>query len=230
MKFAGIIFTRAGSKRVLGKNLINLAGKPLIYYSIRALLSSEIDDLLFFSDSINILDKAAELGVIKNNCFLLTENQTNDSMDLDTVIYQACFDNYKSYFEEYDFLVLVQATSPLLTCEEINRGINLMKTGKYDSVFSVVKSNDILIWNKNYMPINYNPENRRVSQVRGDDSLIYIETGGFYIISKSCFEKYKCRICGRIGVCEIPFWSQFEVDTYEDLFNIQKLLVSESVI
>jgi len=51
-----------------------------------------------------------------------------------------------------------------------------------------------------------------------------IETGGFYIFSRSSFSKYNNRLGGKIGYVEIPFWRSFEVDSHEDLENIAKLM------
>ena len=42
MKIIGIIPARAGSKGIKNKNIININGKPLIYYTIQAVKKSKL--------------------------------------------------------------------------------------------------------------------------------------------------------------------------------------------
>ena len=58
-----IITARGGSKGIPGKNIIDLAGKPLIQYTIDAALGSDnIDRTIVTSDDDEILRISQELG------------------------------------------------------------------------------------------------------------------------------------------------------------------------
>ena len=55
-KIIAIITARAGSKRLPNKNILNINGKPIIYYSIKAALKSKfIDRVILSTDSKKIL-------------------------------------------------------------------------------------------------------------------------------------------------------------------------------
>jgi len=63
MKTLGIIPARGGSKRVPGKNIRFLSGKPLIAYTIATAIKSEfIDRVIVSTDDIEIADISAALG------------------------------------------------------------------------------------------------------------------------------------------------------------------------
>ena len=96
-----------------------------------------------------------------------------------------------------------------------------MQTGEYDSVFSVCTEHWIPKWTLDLKPINWSPENRPRRQ---DICEEYVENGAFYITSKEQFMKSGIRYGGRKGIVEMPFYRSFQVDTYEDLEIIKKLL------
>ena len=52
----------------------------------------------------------------------------------------------------------------------------------------------------------------------------YVENGAFYITTKEQFIKSGIRYGGTKGIVEMPFYRSFQVDTYEDLETIKKLL------
>ncbi len=59
MKRLCIIPARGGSKRLPGKNIKLLNGKPLIFYTLDAVITSQVfDKIIFTSDNDEILDKA----------------------------------------------------------------------------------------------------------------------------------------------------------------------------
>ena len=80
-----IIPARSGSKRIKNKNIINFAGKPIIYWSILAAKKTKLfDKIVVSSDGYKILDISKKYGVdiykrpkiylqIKQACFHLLE-------------------------------------------------------------------------------------------------------------------------------------------------------------
>jgi CMP-N,N'-diacetyllegionaminic acid synthase len=213
MKFASMIPARGGSKGIPRKNLINVVGRPLISYAINASLSSNINETWVSTDDEEIAKVAISFGsnVLKRPAELAQDNSpTEDAI-------QHFIDNVQT-----DYVVLIQPTSPLVTCDDINNGINVMLQGKYDSIFSAVQSNDILVWNENMTPVNYNPFNRGNRQNR--KQIIYIETGGFYIFSKKGFDINKNRLHGKIGISDIHLHRSFEIDEIEDIKFIEKVM------
>jgi CMP-N,N'-diacetyllegionaminic acid synthase len=218
MKVVSLIPARGGSKGIPRKNLTILAGKPLIYYAIKALQESLADEVWVSTDDKEIKDASLVFGaeVLDRPSELAGDKSTTEEVMLHFI------ENVDT-----DILILVQCTSPLVRAQDINDGIKMVKSKIYDSVFSAVSlaKNDILLWSeyKSYFtPMNYDIIDRGRRQER--EGNLYIETGSFYITTRNGFINSKCRLNGRIGVVEIPLWNMFEVDTIEDLKNIEKLM------
>lgn len=215
MKIVGLIPARGGSKGIKRKNVVMLAGYPLIAHSILTLKAVGLDDVWVSTEDKLIGDEARSYGasIIERPLKLAGDDSNIESAIEHFLTKVAC-----------DVIVLIQPTSPMLRSEDLYRGITKFFIGDFDSVFSVVKTNDMLIWDENLKPLNYNPRDRGTRQTRKD--CLFIETGGFYIFKVSVFKENCCksRIEGKIGVSEVSFWTSFQVDAKIDLTNISKLM------
>jgi len=137
--FLAIIPARGGSKRLPRKNVLDLNGKPLIAYSIEAGLdSSYIDKVMVTSDDDEILTISKKYGAV-------TINRPNElASDIATTFdaIKHTVDNY----EKYDYIVLLQATSPLRDEKHIDEAIELLELKKADAVVSVCKMDHSPLW------------------------------------------------------------------------------------
>ena len=206
-KICSIILARGGSKGIKNKNLVHINKKPLIYYSIKESLKSNVNETWLSSDSDKILKVASKYGakVLKRPKFLATDKSTSES---------AIFHFLNNV--ECDILVFIQPTSPMILSSDINKG--LKKLSRYESVISVSEINQ-LIWFGNNATYDINNRKRRQ-----DDKKTFIETGSFFVIRKKHFIKYKNRIGGRIGFVKIERERSFDIDTKDDLKIVRKLL------
>ena len=137
--FLAIIPARGGSKRLPRKNVLDLNGKPLIAYSIEAGLdSSYIDKVVVTSDDDEILTISKKYGAV-------TINRPNElASDIATT-----FDAIKHTVdncEKYDYIVLLQPTSPLRDEKHIDKAIELLELKKSDAVVSVCKMDHSPLW------------------------------------------------------------------------------------
>jgi N-acylneuraminate cytidylyltransferase len=123
--------------------------------------------------------------------------------------------------QDFDILVFIQPTSPLIKSKYINQGLKMVLSGEYDSVFSVYEEHWIPRWNKDGTPDNWNISNRPMRQ---DIPKKYVENGAFYITSRELLLKNKNRYSGRIGMVEMAYSKSFQVDSFDDLLIIEKLL------
>lgn len=130
MKRLCIIPARGGSKRLPGKNIKPLNGKPLVFYTIDAVLKSDMfDKVIFTSDDDVILDTISNnysstvLEVIKRP----SELATDTSKVIDTVMY--------FLDDEYDQTWLTLPTSPLKVAEDFIHSSKLLDNNT-DSVLS----------------------------------------------------------------------------------------------
>lgn len=217
-KVVALIPARKGSKGIPNKNMALLFRRPLIEYSFQSALKASVHEVWCSTDSDEILHFASLIGVkgLKRPAELAT-----DTASIESVI--------EHFLNNVDcsYTVLIQPTSPLLLPQHINKCLTefFQNLDKYDSAFSVysMEKNDILFWDREtMMPVNYDHLNRGRRQERKDRYVV--ETGGFYIFSKEKFLETKCRIGEKPLLFEVPFWSSFEVDTPEDLKNIEKLV------
>lgn len=142
-----IIPARGGSKGLPGKNIKPLNGKPMIAYSIEAALNSKyISNVYISTDDQEIYDIALEYGA--KGSFLRPDYLAgDDSLAVDNYIYT--LDRLHSELDENveDFVVL-QPTSPLRTCEDIDKAIELYRERNADSVVSYTEEHHPISWHK----------------------------------------------------------------------------------
>ena len=125
MKILGIIPARAGSKGIKNKNIIDLGGKPLISWTIKSAIKSNLDEIIVSTDSIKIKNVS-----IKNGCkvpFLRPKHLSKDnSKTVDVAIHAINFYKKKNIF--FDAIMILQPTCPFRSIEDM--GIQPQSTRK----------------------------------------------------------------------------------------------------
>ena len=212
MKIVSLTLARGGSKGLPRKNLALLQGRPLIYYAIEASKTSKVDQTWVSTEDKEIASVSLSLGA--------SVIDRPDDLATDT---SKCEESLLHFAENVDFdiIVFIQTTSPLVTSEDINKGIDLLQTGDYDSVFSVTEEHWVPKWTKDMTPINWDHFKRPRRQ---EMETTFIENGAFYITTKNFLLKHKNRYGGNIGYVEVPLSRSFQIDSLEELELIGKLL------
>ena len=206
---------RGGSKSIPLKNIKILAGKPLVYWTIKAAVEcSEIALIYVATDNQKIRSTIENFKFNKVKVIERSEATATDTASTESAMIE--------FAEKYEFekICLIQATSPLLTAEDLTRGFNAVKEA--DSVLSVVRQKRFL-WKQNEFaePLNYNYNNRpRRQEFDG----FLVENGAFYITSRVDLLKSRCRISGRIKVVEMSEDTYFEIDEPSDWIITEHLL------
>ncbi len=136
LKVLGIIPARGGSKGIPSKNIKELDGMPLIAYTIRAAISSNLTHVIVSTDSQTIADIAIRYGA--NVPFLRPDNLATDTASSMPVAIHGLLEMEKLYECQYDAVMLLQPTTPFRTTEDINSAISLLIEKDTDSVISVV--------------------------------------------------------------------------------------------
>lgn len=146
-KILMLIPARGGSKRLPRKNVLPLAGKPLICWTIEAALATELDArIMVSSDDEEILDIArqyASRGVVayKRPNELATDTASTVDVVIDAIKAE------KNHGHEPETVVLLQPTSPLRTGEDIVSALNIFEeTGCSDTVVSVCEVDHPTAW------------------------------------------------------------------------------------
>ena len=211
MKILCIIPARGGSKGIPKKNIIEFAGKPLISHSINQAINSKyITDVVVSSDSDEILEVSKFYGAttLKRPEELSTDTSSSESALIHTI---------KTLNKDYDYIVFLQATSPLRTTKDIDNCIESLINNNLDSVFSASILEDMLIWKSNsnsFESVNYDYKNRKRRQ---DSEIQYVENGSIYVFKKEGFIENNNRLFGKIGLSLMDGWKMFEIDSLEDL-------------
>lgn len=136
-KILGIIPARGGSKGIPGKNVKLLAGKPLIYYTIKAAQKGKLlDYFLVSTDDKKIADVAQRYGA--EVPFLRPAELARDETKTLLVLLHALDWAEKSKNCRFDYILTLQPTSPLRTSQDIDKSIILAtENPTTDSVVSV---------------------------------------------------------------------------------------------
>jgi CMP-N-acetylneuraminic acid synthetase/spore coat polysaccharide biosynthesis predicted glycosyltransferase SpsG len=218
-----VIPARGGSKGIPRKNLRALAGKPLLYYSIHNALQLEGDvDVYVSSEDEEILFFAKKFGA---KAYKRDLNNAKDNTTLDPVIYEAYYEISKLENKEYDLIVTMQPTSPLLKVESIQKAIQvLIDNTKIDTVISCVNDTH-LAWtkkNEEYIPLYKERLNRQYLKPS------YKETGGFLITRNSIITE-NARIGKTVELVELSEEQAIDIDTYAD-WNLCEYYISHRTI
>lgn len=139
-----VIPARGGSKGVPGKNIKDLAGKPLIAYTIEAAFAANIfSKIIVSTDSQEIAKTAIAYGA--EVPFLRPDDISGDSVSSDDVILHAL-----SYFQElgihYDMVCKLQPTSPLRNGRHLKEAWELFCERRADFLVSVCECEHSPLW------------------------------------------------------------------------------------
>lgn len=209
---------RGGSKGIYKKNIRNLNGLPLLYYTMHTLEKCQDVDLMIVStDDMGIWNVARDF---KSSKCIIYEREGHNARDIST-----SESAMLEYFEKYEYppeskVLLVQVTNPFLLPEDVSRSIEFMDA--YDSVLTVTRDFRF-VWDTTLQdPINYDPFKRPRRQ---DWDGIFIENGALYGTRLRHLLRDRCRISGAIGLVPMKQkYTQIEIDDMEDLIVAEVLL------
>ena len=205
-----IIPARGGSKGIPRKNLRNLAGKPLITYAVNNALSSSFSpDVYVSSEDAEIISIAHKLGA---KTILRDERDSLDSTTLDPVIFNSLKNIEGMEEKEYDIVVTLQPTSPLLKTKTIDSAIHqLINNSSADTLISAVDDTH-LTWSK--INNKYKP-NYKARLNRQELPNVFKETGGFLITRAECITS-NSRIGPNVELVSVSEKESIDIDTFAD--------------
>ena len=220
--FLAIIPARGGSKRLPGKNILELEGKPLIAWTIEASLKSKyITKTLVSSDDDEILNIAQKYGsdIIKRPDELSTDTATSFDAIKHAVLNQD---------ENFDFVVLLQPTSPLRTTKHIDKAIELLLEKNAKAVISVCEVEHPVQWSMTLEDdLDMSQFVKNIDTKRSQDQKIHYRlNGAIYITNKEkLLEKCSFFLDSNIYSYIMDKSSSIDIDDEFD-FNLAKLLIT----
>lgn len=228
-KTIAIIPARGGSKGIPGKNIIDVEGRPLIYYTLkRAFESNLIDLVVVSSDDDKILETVSryfpDTILIKRPEYL----SEDASKSIDVVIHSLNFLD-----KEFDFdvteVVMLEATSPLRKFGFLDEAIISLRSNQNCTalvgISEVEAQHPAFLCSLNstqqIRPINGSNENLRRQDIEGR---FYFYEGSIYISNKKELitnrNFYRNDTMGFI----VDKIGSIEVDDHEDLLLVRSLV------
>ncbi|MDA9134164.1 acylneuraminate cytidylyltransferase family protein [Candidatus Pelagibacter ubique] len=224
-KIIAIIPARGGSKGIKLKNLRKIKGKTLV--TIVGNLVSKIkviDQAVISTDHKKIANYAIKSG-LKFYSFR-PKNISGDKISDTAVILHALTEAEKIEKIKYDIVVMLHPTSPLRKIKDIIGSINLLIKKKYDSVWTVSKTDSkyhplkqLLITNNK---LDYYSKKGSLVIARQQLSDVYYRNSAAYVIKADFLRKNK-KIIGKNSGAYIINNKQISIDTIEDINEAKKL-------
>jgi len=216
----GVIPARGGSKGVPGKNIRHVGGKPLIAWTIEAGQASKfIDRVVLSSDDLEIISVAQ-----KHNCDVpfVRESQladdTTPTIDVALDALNRCPD--------YEWVVLLQPTSPLRTSQDIDRAIERCVALNAPSCVSVCLAKESPYW---MFTLNQGAHlaallpNQAVTR-RQDLPPVYSLNGAIYVANAEWLKRERKFLALETVAYEMPVERSLDIDTESDFLQLKFLL------
>ena len=226
MDILALIPARGGSKGISNKNIRNLAGKPLIEYSIiSAKKSKRINRIIVSTDNKKIASISKKAGA--EIPFLRPKQISKDNTPIIDVIQHTLdfLENTESYKPK--IIILLQPSTPLRSIQDIDNSINLLLNSKSSSVISVFPTKthtdiSFTIHHSFLKPLNPKFEKHSLRQKRKS---IYTPSGLIYAFWYDTLKKYNSIYGPKIK----PLISQnnaelIDIDEPFDLFLAEMIL------
>jgi len=233
-KILGLITARGGSKGLPGKNILPLLGKPIIAWTIEpAKKSRYLDDLVLTTDDKKIASigekYGAEVPFLRPGCLAMDKTTS-----MDVILHALTW--LKDKGREYDYLVLLEPTSPLREAEDIDKSIKMLIDNEKGAVALVGVSRveaahpsfDVLI-DKNGMLRPYEKGTLRFRR-RQDITKIYFLEGTVYISETGELYRRRSFYHDRTLPYIVPKWKSPELDDIVDFFHIEATLKNMAII
>ncbi|MDQ1284082.1 MAG: CMP-N,N-diacetyllegionaminic acid synthase [Patescibacteria group bacterium] len=223
-----VVPARGGSKGIKNKNIVDVGGDPLILYTINPALKIKKDGLadgvIVSTDSLKIADIAKKLGA--DVPFLRPKKISGDKAKSIDFILHALY-----HFEErgvfFDYVVLLQPTSPLRSYEDIEGAIKLYMDSENDSLISVCREERVdeteLYYNKKGIGIPLSPNHNKGIR-RQDIRPMFTRNAAIYITATEYLKKERRIISDNPALYEMPIERSLDIDTKEDLKELRSIL------
>lgn len=206
----GFVPARGGSKSIPLKNIKPFCGHPLIYWTLKALQESPAIDLFYLATDSNEIEACAlAFNFSKLNVYRRESANAEDQSSTESVMLEFI---QKQKYSGDELFMLVQATSPFVTNQDISKAIIQYKKSGVDSILSCSRTKRFF-WNADGTPVNYDFKSRPRRQ--NFDGFL-MENGAFYLNTISSIVTHKNRLAGKIGIFEMEEYAGYELDEPHD--------------
>ncbi len=226
--FLGIIPARGGSKGIKNKNIKPINGLPLIAYSILAARKSKLlKHTIVSTDSKKIAAVAEKYGGAVP--FMRPPHLAVDQAPTMPVLQHALLEYERQTGLHFDYVVLLQPTTPLRLAVDIDRGIHMLMDNPHkDNLLSVFRAENIhpkkMYVKKNERFYQYS-KSQELAFRRQDAEDIHIRNGAVYIVRRDLLFKGRM-FADKPMLMVMPKLRSVDIDSLEDFYLAEIILKS----
>lgn len=223
-KVLAVIAARGGSKRLRRKNVLEAGGKPMVAWSIVAGQGSRyIDRLILSSDDDEIIDVARQWKC--DVPYRRPDGLAGDTARIEDALIHA-LDHIE---DDYDYLVLLQATSPLRTSADIDACLELCVEAGAPAAITVSEPGKSPYW-----MFRLDSSGHLQPLIDGDDvprqnpPITYVINGAVYVARVPWFREHTKFFTPETLAHVMPPERSLDVDSEIDLLTARAILSSRN--
>lgn len=224
MKFAIVIPARKNSKSIKNKNRYKIKGKALIEYTLKQSLLSKIKLRFVITDDDKI-KKISKKYKFNTSYIRPKHTSTDKTSTVDTLIHfvKSTMDKY-----EYNYLVVLQPTSPLRSFQDIDDSVKIIKKNKSESLFSISESlehpYESIILQKNQKWKYLLKDSKKFYRRQDFNLKTFFINGAIYIVSIKHLLKNKSMFSKKNSLYKMPKYRSLDINDHDDLELAKKIL------
>jgi len=221
-----IIPARGESKRIPKKNIKEFLGKPIISYSIKAAIASNLfDKIIVSTDSYEIAQVAIKYGA--EAPFIRPKELSGDFLGTHEVVGHA-LRWLEDFGEVVDYACCIYATAPMIQISDLIKGYDLIKTGNWESVIAATNYSYPVFRSFKKMssgglrmvfPEHYNSRSQDLPEV-------YHDAGQFYWAKSQEWKSKPSGFSENNTIIELPNYLVQDIDTIDDWNKAEKIYES----
>jgi N-acylneuraminate cytidylyltransferase len=230
MKNFAFIFARGGSKGLPGKNIKQLAGKPLLQYSIDTAIASCLIEQVFVStDDLQIADVARNCGAV----VIDRPPELASDTSPEWLSWRHAIKWVINHYGDFDGFISLPATSPLRSVDDVDAAITQRIKDKADICISVTSASRSPFFNmvkktETGLVELVNKPNGEVARRQDAPEVFDITTVAYATTPSFVLEHYGIFSSGKVTSIEVPKERAVDIDDIYD-FKLAEVMLKEQI-
>ena len=226
----GLLAARGGSKGIPGKNIRSLCGRPLLAWAAQAIIQAQgISRSICSTDDESIAKVARECGL--QVPFIRPDILATDEASIVDVIQHALV-SVDSPSKPFTHILLVQATTPTVTAQDVEEAIVLLHNKKADTVitgFPARVAHPALMFTLDHTSkVSWLLANNHYTKRRQDFPEVFIRTGLLYLISTRVLRERNSIYGDHIHTMIIDENRAITIDEEEDFLRAERIMSNQA--
>ncbi len=215
----GVVLARGGSKRLPRKNVLPLAGTPLVAWTCLAAMASKIDRVLLSTEDTEIADIGRSVGI--DVPFTRPVELAEDFARDTDILLHAVGEAERIYNERYRTVVLIQATTPFVRPEDFDACLEKQLHGNFNCVFLARKIEEHPRWMWSVSPDGAaTPYSKHALSADEQHSqnldTVYYPNGAAWAIDLAALKARQEVYCSPLSLVEVPWEHSVDIDDKRD--------------